>query len=156
MTTDSESIVPIEFDVPPTLVDRRFVLEPLGPQHNERDYAAWTTSIDHLRSTPGFPWGDWPHEMTLEANRGDLEEHAADFATRRGFTYTVLDPVDGDVIGCVYIYPRRDEPGVQVRSWVRATHADLDVPLAEGVAAWLEAGWPFEHVHYAGRPDLSR
>jgi hypothetical protein len=94
--------------------------------------------------------------MTLEANRGDLEEHAADFATRRGFTYTVLDPADGDVIGCVYIYPRRDEPGVQVRSWVRATHADLDVPLAEGVAAWLEAGWPFEHVHYAGRPDLSR
>jgi hypothetical protein len=156
MTTDSESIVPIEFDVPPTLVDRRFVLEPLGPQHNERDYAAWTTSIDHLRSTPGFPWGDWPHDMTLEANRGDLEEHAADFATRRGFTYTVLDPVDGDVIGCVYIYPRRDEPGVQVRSWVRASHADLDVPLAEGVAAWLEAGWPFEHVHYAGRPDLSR
>jgi RimJ/RimL family protein N-acetyltransferase len=156
MTTDSEAIVTIEFDVPPTLVDRRFVLEPLGPQHNERDYAAWTTSIDHLRSTPGFPWGDWPHEMTLEANRGDLEEHAADFATRRGFTYTVLDPADGDVIGCVYIYPRRDEPGVQVRSWVRATHADLDVPLAEGVAAWLEAGWPFEHVHYAGRPDLSR
>jgi len=31
-----------------------------------------------------------------------------------------------------------------------------DVPLAEGVAAWLEAGWPLEHVHYAGRPALSR
>ena len=156
MSIESAPIVAPEFDVPTTLRDPRFVLVPLGPQHNERDYAAWTTSIDHLRSTPGFPWGDWPHEMTLDANRGDLEEHAADFATRRGFTYTVLDPADGDVIGCVYIYPRRDGPGAQVRSWVRADRADLDVPLAEGVAAWLEAGWPFEHVYYAGRPDLSR
>ena len=156
MSIESARIVPLEFDVPTTLREPRFVLEPLGPQHNERDYAAWTSSIDHLRSTPGFPWGDWPHEMTLDANRGDLEEHAADFATRRGFTYTVLDPADGDVIGCVYIYPRRDGPGAQVRSWVRADRADLDVPLAEGVAAWLEAGWPLEHVHYAGRPALSR
>jgi hypothetical protein len=156
MSDESEPIVPPEFDVPTTLADPRFLLEPLGPQHNERDYAAWTSSIEHVRSTPGFPWGDWPHAMTLDENRGDLEEHAGDFAARRGFTYTVLDPADGDVIGCVYIYPVRDGPGVQVRSWVRADRADLDVPLAEGVAAWLEAGWPFDHVGYAGRPTPSR
>ena len=156
VSTESTPFVPPAFEVPTRRADPRFLLEPLGPQHNERDYAAWTTSIDHVRSTPGFPDDDWPHEMTLDANRGDLERHARDFAARRGFTYTVLDPADGDVIGCVYIYPLRDGPGVQVRSWVSADHADLDVPLAEGVAAWLEAGWPFERVRYAGRPDLSR
>ena len=87
------------------------MLVPLGPQHNERDYAAWSSSIDHIRATPGFPDGDWPHEMTLEENRGDLERHARDFAARTGFTYTVLDPDDGDVIGCLYIYPLGDEAG---------------------------------------------
>src|SRR5262245_14126740 len=156
MPTDTAPFVPLAFDVPATLADPRFMLEPLGPQHNERDYAAWTTSIDHVRSTPGFPWSGWPHDLTLEANRGDLLQHADDFATRRGFTYTVLDPAHGDVIGCVYIYPLKDGPGVSVRSWVRADHAHLDVALAEAVAAWLEAAWPFEHIRYAGRPELSR
>ena len=28
---------------------------------------------------------------------------------RRGFTYTVLDPESRDVIGCLYIYPSKDE-----------------------------------------------
>jgi hypothetical protein len=43
--------------------------------------------------------------MTPEENRADLERHARDFAARSGFTYTVLDPSDRDVIGCVCIYP---------------------------------------------------
>jgi len=149
--------VPPAFAPPKRLADPRFVLEPLGPQHNERDYAAWTSSIEHVRATPGFPDGSWPHEMTLDENRGDLERHARDFAARAGFTYTVLDPVDGDVIGCLYIYPIKDVPGAEVSSWVRADRADLDIPLAEAVAAWLRTdAWPFERVRYMGRPDLSR
>ena len=43
--------------------------------------------------------------MTPEENLSDLEQHAQDFRDRVGFTYTVLDPVDRDVIGCVYLYP---------------------------------------------------
>jgi uncharacterized protein YbjT (DUF2867 family) len=39
---------------------------------------------------------------------------------------------------------------------VRADRADLDEPLAEAVAAWLEADWPFERTLYLGRPSLSR
>ena len=42
--------------------------------------------------------------MSLDENLVDLERHARDFAERGGFTYSVLDP-EGDVIGCVYIYP---------------------------------------------------
>jgi hypothetical protein len=132
------------------------VLEPLDPRHNERDHAAWSGSIDHIRGTPGYPDGRWPREMTLEENRVDLERHAGDFAARRGFTYTMLDPGDGDVIGCVYIYPLKGEPGAEVQSWVRADRAALDVPLAEAVATWLGEAWPFERVSYVGRPDQSR
>ena len=93
--------------------------------------------------------------MTLEENRADLERHERDFAGRTGFTYTVLDPGDGDVIGCLYIYPLKDGPGAQVTSWVRADRAELDVPLAEAVAGWLEGDWPFERTLYLGRPSLS-
>ena len=148
--------VPPAFDPPRRLSTPQFVLEPLAPEHNERDYAAWSSSIEHVRATPGFPDGSWPHEMTLEENRVDLERHQRDFVERTGFTYTVLDPVDGDVIGCVYVYPIEDEAGAEVSAWVRADRAALDVPLAEAVAGWLDRAWPFDRVRYQGRPGLSR
>jgi len=148
--------VPPTFEPPMALVHEAFVLEPLDPRHNDRDYAAWTNSLDHIRSTPGFPDGGWPREMTPDENRDDLKRHARDFASRKGFTYTVLGADDGDVIGCVYIYPLTGESGAQVQSWVRADRAALDVPLAEAVAAWLEDAWPFERIEYSGRPTLSR
>jgi hypothetical protein len=108
------------------------------------------SSIDLIRSTPGFLDGRWPRLMTLEENLGDLERHARDFATREGFAYSVLD--GEEVIGCVYIYP--DKTGAtdaDVRSWVRATHAEVDVPVWETVSRWLEDRWPFASFTYAGR-----
>lgn len=38
-----------------------------------------------------------------------------------------------------------------MRSWVRASHAELDVPLWRAVTAWLDEAWPFERVAYAPR-----
>jgi hypothetical protein len=150
--------VPDGFDPPHRLDHERFFLEPLGPDHNDADHTAWTSSIDHIRSTPGFPWPDdgssdaWPTPMSLEDNRRDLEAHADDFGSRTGFTYTVRSVENGDVIGCVYLYPDRSgEHDAEVRSWVRASHADLDVELWRSVSAWLKRDWPFERVRYAPR-----
>jgi len=142
--------VPTDFEPPTTLESDHFRLEPLGPQHNDADHAAWTSSIAHVRSTPGFPDGNWPppEGMSLDRNLDDLRRHAADFDARTGFTFTVLDPVTGDVIGCVYLYPSQTpDADVTAQSWVRASHAELDVPLADAVAAWLAAEWPWERVH---------
>ena len=36
-------------------------------------------------------------------------------------------------------------------SWVRASHAELDLPLRELISRWLAEAWPFEHVAYATR-----
>jgi hypothetical protein len=128
------------------------VLEPLGVQHNVADYAAWTSSIDHIRTTPGFADWSWPQPMSLEENAADLVKHARDFADRTGFTYTVLDPASGDVIGCLYLYPsRRSGYDVDARSWVRADHADLDKPLHDLVCQWLADAWPFQEPDYAER-----
>lgn len=146
--------VPADFDPPLELVGVGFVLEPLGPEHNERDHAAWSSSIDHIHASPG--WRDrgaegWPRPLTLEQNRGDLEMHARHFRERRGFTYTVLDPADRDVVGCVYVYP--DESGAtdaEVRAWVRASRAELDAPLRAALGSWLTSdAWPFTTVALA-------
>jgi len=143
--------VPVEFSVPKGLDTPLFTLEPLGPQHNERDYAAWSSSMEHIHASPGFETWRWPYEMTLEKNLRDLEGHGRDFAMRTGFTYSVLASGTDTVIGCVYIYPDRDEDAdARVRSWVRAESAELDLPLRRVVSDWLEASWPFERVEYAG------
>ena len=149
----SEPFVPTGFEPPRSLITDRFVLEPLGPQHNEGDHAAWTSSIEHIRATPGYPDGNWPpiEGMSLEANLADLTRHAADFAAGKGFTFTVLDPVDDEVIGCVYLYPPEGEGDVIVQSWVRADRFDLDEPLAAAVASWVAAEWPWQQPDLRGR-----
>jgi len=144
--------VPPDFDVPLRLETPEIVLEPLGPEHNERDYDAWTSSMEHVHATPGWEDSRWPREMTPEENRADLERHARDFRNRTGFTYTVLDPAGGDVIGCVYIYPLPDsDHDARVLSWVRASRAELDIPLWRAVRDWIAAAWPFGSVEYAPR-----
>ena len=152
------AFVPASFDPPAGLDHVAFSLLPLGPEHNLSDYAAWNSSIDHIRSTPGFAGHGWPHPMTLEENLDDLVRHAGDFATRTGFAYTVFAPDEdpATVIGCVYIYPsERAGYDASVRSWVRAADAHLDAHLYRAVADWLEAAWPFKRVDYAIRPDAA-
>jgi hypothetical protein len=152
---NATSFVPDDFEPPRELALPAFRLVPLGPEHNESDHAAWTSSTAHIRATPGYESAEWPPAdgMSLEANRGDLEQHARDFVERTGFTFTVLRPGADEVIGCVYIYPAKDgEHDARVHSWVRADVADLDAPLHAAVVRWLDESWPFERVSYADRP----
>ncbi len=141
--------VPACFTPPAGLTTELFRLEPLGPQHNERDHAAWSSSIEHIHATPGWQGASddpWPVPMSLSRNLADLEMHARHFRDGKGFTYTVLDPSSDDVIGCVYIYPG------SVRSWVRASRAELDGPLWRAASEWLASeAWPL-----VGRNDAPR
>ena len=85
--------------------------------------------------------------MTLDENLGDLERHRSEFEARTAFAYTVLEPADDAVIGCVYINPGSTATDdAVVRTWVRASHAELDTELRETVVAWLERDWPFSSV----------
>ena len=151
----AKPFVPDDFDPPRELELPEFRLVPLGAQHNESDHAAWTSSIAHIRATPGFETGGWPpvEGMSLDANRAGMERHARDFAERTGFTFTVLSPGTEEVIGCLYIYPAKDGSGdAEVHSWVRADVAELDGPLHSAVSRWLAERWPFERAIYPGRP----
>jgi hypothetical protein len=139
------SFVPEDFVVPPGFEGPGFRLEPLGPQHNERDHEAWMSSIDHIRNTPDFPNGSWPTAMSLESNLDDLVRHADDFANRTGFTYSILD--GDEVIGCLYIYPS-ETADADVSSWVRESRAEMDVVTRRAISGWLETDWPFATVEY--------
>ena len=139
--------VPSGFVVPLALATEQFRLEPLGPQHNDSDYEAWSSSVEHIHMTPGWETSSWPDDRSVVDNLRDLQAHADDFENRAGFTYTVLDPATTDVIGCVYIYP--DKEGADdavVSSWVRATRAACDAALRELVSHWLIEAWPFERI----------
>jgi hypothetical protein len=151
------SFVPSGFVVPRALATEQFRLEPLGPQHNDSDYEAWSSSVGHIRTTPGWDeTSSWPDDRSLADNLRDLQRHADDFENRVGFTYTVLDPANGDVIGCVYIYPDKTEQhDARVLSWVRASRAELDAPLWRAVRDWLSSEWPFERVAYAARTNAA-
>jgi hypothetical protein len=149
--------VPAHFALPAPPRGPGFVLTPLRLEHNERDLSAWSSSVNHIHATPGFAGDPWPNEpMTLERNARDLQSHEDDFAHRRGFTYSVLSEAGDEVVGCVYIYPSpKDDVDADVRSWVRATRADLDGPLYATVCEWLRAEWPFSTFDYEPR-DLAR
>lgn len=148
------SFVPVDFAPPHELACSQFELRPLDVQYNESDLAAWTSSTSHINRTPGWESATWPpaDATSIEANRLDLQRHAQDFADRAGFTYTVLKPGTSEVIGCVYIYPAQDDQhDAEVRSWVRADLAHLDMPLYRAILDWLSAHWPFTRPQYAER-----
>lgn len=147
----SEPFVPNDFEPPTAFAGPGFRLEPLGPQHNERDHEAWMSSIEHIQSTPGFsPDGDWPKPMSLESNRSDLDKHAHDFDNRTGFTYSILD--GDDVIGCVYIYPTSDPThDASISSWVTASRAEMDTVVYRSLSVWIAETWPFESPLYDPR-----
>ena len=148
--------VPPDFVVPLALETEEFRLEPLGPQHNDSDCEAWSSSVEHIHKTPGWETSSWPDDRSVLDNLRDLQRHADDFENRTGFTYTVLDAATGEVIGCVYIYPDKTEQHeAHVLSWVRASRPELDVQLWRAVTKWLADDWPFERVAYAERARSS-
>lgn len=86
-------LVPEGFAVPAGLRSELFIIEPLDGRHNEADHAAWTSSIEHIRATPGFAGRTWPDRpMSAAENAADIARHVQDFADRTGFAYTVLGP----------------------------------------------------------------
>ncbi len=129
----SRSLVPADFDVPNPPDHPLFRFEPVGPEHNTADLDAWSSSIDHIHSTPGFRPDGWPgRQYTLAENMADLEKHRDHHQRGIDFAWTVLDPIDTDVvIGCVYLKPDPTKVAdAEARSWVRADRAARDHGLA--------------------------
>ncbi len=144
------AFIPPDFDVPRTVEFEHFRLEVLGPEHNERDHAAWSSSMEHIHATPGFEGHPWPMPMTLEENLDDMEMHAREFEERTAFTWSILQAGTDDVIGCIYLYPL-DPPSDghgRFRSWVTAARAADDAQVRATIGDWFDATFPITVTHW--------
>lgn len=137
--------IPATFDVPRSVHFPSFRLEALGPEHNDRDHAAWTSSMEHIHATEGFEGHPWPMPMTLAENLADMEMHAREFDERTSFTWSILAP-DDEVIGCVYLYPfdpPRSGRG-RFRCWVTAERAADDAVIRDRLEEWFAQYLPID------------
>ena len=132
--------VPTDFEPPTALVSDHFRLEPLGPQHNEADTRHGRRASPTSARPPGSPTAAG-HRRRACRSTGTSTTSAATPPTSRPAQDSRSPSSAGtsDVIGCVYLYPSESaDVDVTVQSWVRASHAELDVPLAEP----SPPGWP--------------
>jgi hypothetical protein len=92
--------------------------------------------------------------MTFEADKDDLARHEAEIAAQETFNYAVLDELETELLGCVYIDPpdEHSPPGTDaVASWWlvdRAVGTELEAELDDFVPRWLTETWGFGSVHY--------
>jgi hypothetical protein len=147
------TFLPAGFVAPMPPAHPEFAFEVLGPEHNEPDLAAWSSSIEHIRSSPGWEDSSWPNRVySLEENLADLAEHRDRHRRRLDFAWTVLIPGTRDVIGCVYLKPPPvDGAPAVAKSWVRADLARLDPVLRAHLGPWWTGAWPVA-IHYPHRP----
>lgn len=149
----NKPLVPLGFDVPQKLETDRIRLRPLTVHDAVKDYDAVMSSEHRLRNV-FQPGGHWPSGLTLQQNIIELGWHQTEFQLRTSFAYTVVDPEETQVLGCVYIYPTSvKDYEVEVSMWVRESEVEqgLDEHLFERVDAWLAQDWPFEKVAFPGR-----
>ncbi|MGV7225216.1 MAG: hypothetical protein ACQ9MH_27340 [Nitrospinales bacterium] len=96
---------------------------------------------------------EWPADnMTFEDNIRDLEQHEAEFHSRKAFAYTVLSLSKDRCIGCVYFYPSSiPKYDYEVYLWVRTCEVALDDNLYKNIRNWLKTHWQFKRVAFPGR-----
>ena len=146
--------VPDNFDVPTTLITKKFLLRTLTANDAAKDYEAVITSLDHLKGIFG-PNSIWPVvDLTLEENITSIDLHQKEFQKRSLFTYTVMNLGESRCLGCVYILPSDNEQyEAMVIMWVRKSElaSGLDEELFSAVQDWIDKKWPFKKVAYPGR-----
>lgn len=144
--------VPETFEAPLRYEEEDFVIIPIKASHAELDFDAIMSSVDHLTGVLGRR--DWPGDLTLEEDREVLKHHEWEFENKVGFVYTVMNPSETEVLGCIYFYPSRlDEYDAEIGMWVTASAYEngLDTVLFNTVLSWIKSSWPFDQVVYPGR-----
>jgi hypothetical protein len=144
--------VPDDFVVPERLETDEFRLRMLTIHDVIKDFDAVISSLDHCRTV--WPGGTWPEGLTIEQNLIDLGWHQKEFQTRRSFAYTVVNPSESVVLGCVYVEPtRKHGHDAEVYLWARQSElaGGLEDRLYAVVKDWIATTWPFESTAFPGR-----
>ena len=151
-TAQPSPFVPTDFTVPEKLEADEFRLRMLTVNDVVKDFDAVMSSVDHCKTV--WPGGRWPEGLTIEQNLIDLGWHQKEFQTRRSFAYTVVDPAESRVLGCVYVEPTRKRGfDAEVYLWARQSElaGGLEDRLYAAVKEWIATVWPFEAPAFPGR-----
>lgn len=155
------------FLLPEILSTDVFTMVPLTPAHVFLDYDTLMQNKAMLRSWSGSPWPQ--DNFTITDNLADLEWHWDEHQRRIAFTYTVLNLVKTECLGCVYIKSFANLVEAQttsqqivgtignsetaVRFWVSqsALKDNLDQRLLQALKDWFKNEWPFTRVLFHTR-----
>ncbi len=135
-----------DFDYPQRLdLPTGHHLRPIRAEDAEIDLPAVMGSRDSLFEIYGEAWGWPPVEMSVEADRDDLQHHADEMEAREGFNFAILNADETELYGCVYIYPGGDGADADVSWWVVDTKrgSDLEAALDETLPDWFADAWGF-------------
>lgn len=151
---DTPNFIAADFEPPRFVETGSFVLKPLGPELVEVDYAAYMSSIEHLRTTFSTN-GGWPHEdISMTDAMVDMQNEKRRFEARESFAYAVLTADQQVELGCVYVYPS-DKKGFDavIRLWVTKSQFDegFDATLYDWTTRWIERAWGFSAAAFPGR-----
>lgn len=150
--------------VPEELRTDEFTLRPLTPAHVELDHTTLMTSKKMLRLWSGNPEDGWPDDdFSVEQNMEDMEWHYSDHLKRIAFTFTVLNPAEDEVIGCIYIVPFEplmeanpqlteliQDDAALIRFWaVEPRLGDgLDARILQSMVRWFNEEWAFAQTYF--------
>ncbi len=148
----AEPFVPASFQVPTTYQGKGYKLVPLGPAIAELDYAAYMSSVDHIRKSTG---GNWPTaNLTMADQAKDMAGEQKQWDTRASFPYAVLTPDGKKELGCFYLRPSRKKGYDAVATmWVTKEAFDrgFETALYQDMKRWVETAWPFQKVAWPGK-----
>lgn len=136
-----------------------FIVRPLEPSDVVLDHEAVMSSREflyHWEQEPPYP----PEDFSVEDNLRDLEQMAGEHRDGTRYTYTVMNPDQTRVLGCIYFIPNDDRmyrtakvtshDGTDLSSvdatvafWVRVSTWDdgFERDLLESLLDWLRDHW---------------
>jgi hypothetical protein len=159
--------------VPAELRTSEFVLRPITAEDAAMDHDAVMETREYLRL---WEQSSWPEDgFTVEANRADLVDLEQRHAAGRACTYTVLDPLGTESLGCVYVFPTSatflkkatvtpvgDDSWADVQAvvyfWARRSRmaTGLDGRLLAELRAWFAGAWGFERTVFVTNEQFTQ
>lgn len=136
---------------PLTHRSKTFSFEQLSLRIREIDYAAYMSSVDHIRRALewSFPFDQTPDDPNFVFL--DMWGEWAKLGRGEKFSFAALTHERDREIGCAYLIPPADgddpyESGLLSWTIEEALVNDLDITLLEEFLPWVEAEWDINSV----------
>ncbi|UCG00616.1 MAG: hypothetical protein JSW11_13475 [Candidatus Heimdallarchaeota archaeon] len=158
--------------VPEKRQSEAFLIRPLQVSDVELDFQAVISSREKLLKRTA---GRWPKPgFTIKENLADLEYHEQQHKKRIEFTFTIMNVMETECLGCIYIHPlvkvlkssisENDITSLDIsdyEAWITfwvtpiAAEQQLDKKVIEELQNWFSKEWAFSKVTLSFGPRPS-